>query len=114
MGKKGDLGPVCKIHAHGRWQKLTLRPKIISYKKSSDKFEQKILTRQKVRGGPFVGIFKGRRRHHRSITSLVMTKFFVKMSIHILYTLAKFDFEIQTLSKIIGKKLIVFIVFDYF
>ena len=32
-------------------------------------------------------------------------KIFLKMSIHILYTLAKFHFEIQILSKIMGKKL---------
>ena len=37
------------------------------------------------------------------MTSPMMTKFFVKMSIHILYSPAKFHFEIQTLLKVMEK-----------
>ena len=38
------------------------------------------------------------------MTSSMMTKFFQKMSIDIWFTLAKFQVEIQTLSKVIEKK----------
>ena len=59
LGKRGNLGPVCKIHARDRWQRLTLHPKIIRYRKSTGKFRAKDFNKKKVREGPFWAFTKG-------------------------------------------------------
>ena len=99
MGKKGNLGPVCKIYAYDRWQKSDPTPQNYTLKEAyMQNLNKKYWQEKELEGVSFWQLFQ------RAMTSSPKMTFFVKMSIHILYTLAKFHFEMQTLSKIMGKK----------
>ena len=76
-------------------------PLILSKVTCTQNLSSKYWNGKKLEGGPIFGGGKIWWRHQVAMTSSLMTKFFQKVSIHIMDTLSKFHVDIIKLSKVI-------------